>query len=238
MQKLQEEKELLIKKLQDIAITQGVYRSFSDFCNLSAAAISSSCGNKEMETRYLDLAKQYDKETLKKYMECFAILAIAIEKEPDKDILGELYMAMGISAGKMGQFFTSQHIADMCAKLSYSRKEIIKQVCEKGIIIVSEPCVGGGSMVLGFAKAIKNLGFNPQKIVFFECNDIDPLCVNMSYIQLALNGLKAVVTRGSGLNGEVIDRHITPAILKSEEFETFPMRVERSGNKIEQMKIF
>ena len=93
-------------------------------------------------------------------------------------------------------------------------------------------------MVLGFAKAIKNLGFNPQKIVFFECNDIDPLCVNMSYIQLALNGLKAVVTRGSGLNGEVIDRHITPAILKSEEFETFPMRVERSGNKIEQMKIF
>lgn len=100
MQKLQEEKELLIKKLQDIAITQGVYRSFSDFCNLSAAAISSSCGNKEMETRYLDLAKQYDKETLKKYMECFAILAIVIEKEPDKDILGELYMAMGISAGK------------------------------------------------------------------------------------------------------------------------------------------
>ena len=51
-------------------------------------------------------------------------------------------------------------------------------------------------MVLGFAKAIKDLGFNPQKIVFFECNDIDPLCVNMSYIQLSLNGLKAIVTRG------------------------------------------
>ena len=55
-------------------------------------------------------------------------------------------------------------------------------------------------------------GLNPQKIVKFYCNDIDPLCVNMTYIQMSLNGLKAEVTRGNGLNYEILEKHITPAL--------------------------
>lgn len=232
-------KEMLIKKLEKISLTQGIYRSFSDFCALSSAAISANCGNKEMETRYTHLIRQYDEETLNEYMECFALLVATIEEEPFKDILGELYMIMKISAGKMGQFFTAQHISDMCAKISFSKIEIIKKVCTEGIIKISEPCVGGGSMVLGFAKSVADMGLNPQKILFFECNDIDPLCVNMCYVQMSLNGLRASVTRGNGLNGEIIEKHITLAVLeKIEKCNTFSAEKMKSGNKIEQMKFF
>ena len=221
-------KEMLVKKLEKISLTQGIYRSFSDFCALSSAAISANCGNKEMETRYMHLIRQYDEETLNEYMECFALLVATIE---------ELYMIMKISAGKMGQFFTAQHLSDMCAKISLSKSEVIKKVCTEGIIKISEPCVGGGSMVLGFAKSVADMGLNPQKILFFECNDIDPLCVNMCYVQMSLNGLRALVTRGNGLNGEVIEKHLTPAALEKIE-KSFSAEKIKSGNKIEQMKFF
>lgn len=125
-------KEMLVKKLEKISLTQGIYRSFSDFCALSSAAISANCGNKEMETRYMHLIRQYDEETLNEYMECFALLVATIEEESFKDILGELYMIMKISAGKMGQFFTAQHISDMCAKISLSKSEVIKKYVQKG----------------------------------------------------------------------------------------------------------
>ena len=94
-------------------------------------------------------------------------------------------------------------------------------------------------MVLGFAKSVANMCLNPQKILFFECNDIDPLCVNMCYVQMSLNGLRASVTRGNGLNGEIIEKHITPAVLeKIEKCNAFSAEKMKSGNKIEQMKFF
>ena len=81
------------------------------------------------------------------------------------------------------------------------------------------------------------MGLNPQKILYFECNDIDPLCVNMCYVQMSLNGLRASVTRGNGLNGEVIEKHLTPTALEKIE-KSFSAEKIKSGNKIEQMKFF
>lgn len=203
-------KEEFIRKIEQIGLKVGIYRSFDDFCKLSAAAISANCGNKEMEQRYLDIVKTYDNKEIKIFTELLGELTKIIKNEPYSDVLGELYMSLKINQGKLGQFFTPQHISDLTASLSYNVQNIQEEINEKGGIEVAEPCSGGASLVLGFAKYVKKIGFDPGKVINFYCNDLDSMCVNMTYIQMSLNGLKAEVTRGDGLANEIFETHITP----------------------------
>lgn len=205
-------KEDFIQRIEKLSIKNGIYRVFDDFCTLSASAISANCGNRETEKRYLDTIVRYNKAEQQIFVELFAVFSELVRMEPYKDLLGELYMNLKISQGNIGQFFTPQHISNLTAELSHNKKELINEVVKKGIIKFKEPACGGGGLPLGFAKKVMKEGLNPQKIVEFHCNDIDPLCVNMTYIQMSLNGLKAEVTRGNGLNYEILEKHITPAL--------------------------
>lgn len=55
-------------------------------------------------------------------------------------------------------------------------------------------------MILGFAKALKNRGINYQQHLFVDAVDIAPTCVYMTYIQLSLYGIPAIVHCGDTLS--------------------------------------
>lgn len=55
-------------------------------------------------------------------------------------------------------------------------------------------------MILGFAKALKSHGINYQQNLFVDAVDISPTCVYMTYIQLSLYGIPAIVHCGDTLS--------------------------------------
>lgn len=65
-------------------------------------------------------------------------------------------------------------------------------------------------MVLSFAKVLKRHNINFQKYLLAEATDISETCVYMTYIQLSLYGVPAIVTCGNVLTQEVRFKMETP----------------------------
>lgn len=125
----------------------------------------------------------------------------AVEADPFRDILGELFMRLDVNSVKAGQFFTPMSIAEMMARMQFDKAVFDQQVQEKGYVSVCDPAVGSGVMLLAFAKVVHaELGRPALSKVRFFGNDIDQRCVLMCRIQLRMNGLDAV-GRVAGLVG-------------------------------------
>ena len=69
-------------------------------------------------------------------------------------------------------------------------------------------------MIIAYAKALKEKDVNFQKMLDVKASDIDFACVYMSYIQLSLLGIKAVIARQDSLLWEKVPHEhifVTPA---------------------------
>lgn len=205
------EKEF-IKLIEQHRYQHGVYQVFRDFCSCLACAINSPLENTaENEKRYAEIIKQYDdeSETIKLFADLYNLLILAMEDKPFTDVLGSIYMQLNIADKKhLGQCFTPDGVSQLCASLT--AKDIGAYIERDGFVAVNDCCVGGGSMVLQFAKRLKSKGYNPQRQLCVICNDIDGLCVDLAYIQLSLNGIPAIVSRGNTLTQEFTQHYRTP----------------------------
>ena len=194
--------------------TQGTV--FRDFIEMAAISISNSVARNyfnEREKRYLELIRKYDTDRQKLFFEAFGYLVEALEYEAQagtpSDILGLLFMNMGL--GDKGQFFTPQHVCNMMGKMSLSEHD--KTIAEKGRISILEPCCGAGAMVLGFAQAMKDSGYDYTQQMTAVAVDTDIRCVHMCYIQLALYGIPAVVIHGDSLSLKEWSHWYTPVYI-------------------------
>ena len=69
-------------------------------------------------------------------------------------------------------------------------------------VFMNEPACGGGGMVLAKAKAIQAAGGNYQDTLKVIAQDLDWTGVYMTYTQLSMAGINAVVIQGDTLTGE------------------------------------
>jgi type I restriction-modification system DNA methylase subunit len=92
-----------------------------------------------------------------------------------------------------GQFFTPFHVSELIAGVTLQKED------ENGKITINEPCSGSGGMVLAAVKALMKKGKNPQQVLNVVAQDLDWNCIYMSYVQLSLNGLDAIVIQGDSL---------------------------------------
>ena len=70
-----------------------------------------------------------------------------------------------------------------------------KIIDKNGYITLSEPCCGAGAMILGFVKALKDEDINYQQNLLVYAVDISEICAYMTYVQLSLYGIPAIVVR-------------------------------------------
>ena len=114
----------------------------------------------------------------------------AVEADPFRDILGELFMRLDVNSVRAGQFFTPYPIAEMMARLQFDPDTFKRLVKQKGVVTVCDPAVGSGVMLLALAKVVHDefgrWGTNRLRLYG---TDIDIRCVNMCRIQLRMNGL-------------------------------------------------
>ena len=89
-------------------------------------------------------------------------------------------------------------------------------------------------MILGFAKALKSRKINYQQNLFVEAVDISPTCVYMTYIQLSLYGIPAIVHCGDALSLKMKFQMETPFFFMN--YWKFS-KIFRQNNKQVQEKI-
>ncbi len=185
---------------------------FQDFVEIMAISISNvfdKRNSEEREKRYLEIIKKYDKDELLFFSEIFSEIVMEMESNP-RDILGELYMQLGLGDKWSGQFFTAYSVADVMARLTFDEDRAREDIKKYGYISLNEPSVGGGVTIIAFANLLKEKGINYQDHLFVLCNDIDSVAVHMAYIQLSLLGIPAVVRRQNTITLELFDEWKTP----------------------------
>jgi type I restriction-modification system DNA methylase subunit len=203
-------KNKIIRLIQDIGYKHGTWQVYSDFLELVAIAISNSIDKNQFNTReqiYLQTIKKYSINESMKIAEVFTALVNALEVDI-YDVLGQVYQELGLGNKWLGQFFTPFQISLLSGKMMlHDIKEKIKKY---GYITVNEPTVGGGSMILGICKAMLEENINYQRHMLVVAQDLDIHSVYMSYIQLSLAGVPAIVIHGNSLLVEERSRWHTP----------------------------
>lgn len=200
----------MIKMFQNLAYTHSLWEVYSDFLEMSALAISNSVdliNYSIREKRYLEIVKKYTKEEAAIFPKILGELVQALT-EKTSDVLGEIFMELELGSKWKGQFFTPYNLCLATTKLMIGNLD--KVINEKGYVSLNEPCSGGGAMVIAFAEAMQEKGYNPQKQLMVICQDLDLKAVHMSYIQLSLLGIPATVCHANTLSLEVFSTWKTP----------------------------
>lgn len=206
----------LVKTIQFLGQRYSVWQVFEDFLAMSAISISNAVdwnNRDERENQYLSTVKRYPKKDLEIFPKMLAYLVESLESYADQpyDVLGSIFHELELHNKYRGQFFTPQHICDFMGMVTMSEND--PDISKRGFISLCEPCAGSGAMILGFAKAIKKSGYEFQRHMVVTATDIDPKCVFMTYLQLSLYGIPAIVIHGDSLAMKEWSKWYTPAYM-------------------------
>ena len=82
------------------------------------------------------------------------------------------------------------------------------------ILTLHEPACGSGGMIMAAVDVLYNkYKFNYSHNLLVECGDIDARCVHMTYLQLSLAGVSAVVYQRDTLSMQTWQRWETPTYI-------------------------
>jgi hypothetical protein len=171
-----------------------LYRAWLEAVWAFLNAVHDPAGFKQCLDRYIH-------EQGEEFGRLLGLYVDAVEADPFRDILGELFMRLDVNSVRAGQFFTPWNIAEMMARMQFDRATFDRCVQEKGYVTVCDPAVGSGVMLLAFAKVVHGEfgSWGTSKLRLYG-TDIDQRCVLMCRIQLRMNGLDDV-GRIAGLVG-------------------------------------
>jgi hypothetical protein len=180
----------------------------ADFALFGTAALHNAVAfSRELEDDYLRAAKRYDRDELNRHAELLATVVKGLEA-CGEDFLGQVFMALELGNDRAGQFFTPWHVSKMMAQISHG--EALPHLTEE-FVTLSEPACGAGGMILAFAEVMREAGHNPQRQLWVQAWDIDPLPARLCYIQLALLHIPGEIVIGDTLRYEAREVLRTPA---------------------------
>lgn len=182
--------------------------AYSDFMEVSVCTLKKPFEyiyDENIDNKFLSVLKKYndkEKEIFPKLLGIFiSLMDIEASKGFFTDIAGKIFHLLNAENKKTGQFFTPNNLGYLTASVM-DRNIIKKTIDEQGYIVINEPACGSGSLILGLATLMLELGYNPQKQQFIRATDIDKRCVDMCFNQLSYYGLSAVIVHGNTLTQE------------------------------------
>lgn len=207
-------KQEIINKIRDMSKYYSGHQVFRDWIEVYALAIANACEPEgtvvwnKREQQYLNTISKYQAAEVDGFAELGGLLTLALEEEMT-DILGSVYMGIETGNKATGQFFTPDSISQLMARMMDD-----KAVSTDMPIKLHEPTCGSSGMIIAYARALRDKDINYQKLLDIKASDIDFACVYMSYIQLSLLGIKAVIARQDSLLWEKVPQEhifVTPA---------------------------
>lgn len=192
------EKEI-VKKINELSGSRSPYEVFCDWIKCTALAISNFTDIqkdsiwRKREEEYLKTIKPYGSNVMK-IVEMKDLLIFAME-ENMTDVLGKVYMDSGCGNKNTGQFFTPFHLSALTAQCT-----LPEDVSTANPLILNEPSCGSGGMTIAAAKTLKDRNIDFGRAMKVVAQDLDWKGVYMTYIQLSLLGINAIVVQGNTLN--------------------------------------
>lgn len=212
----------ILKLVEKITYRFDAHTFLSDVFECSAIAVSNRFDHaqyKSREERYLQIVKKYDKDMQSLIVDIFTRIYLLLSRQiytnvGFNDYLGELYMRSNTSNSSAGQFFTPYDISKLSARVSINENTVKQYMDQDRILTLNEPSCGSGGMIIATAEVLyREYNFNIARNLLVECSDIDSRCVHMTYLQLGLAGIPAVILRQNTLSLETWERWETPAYI-------------------------
>lgn len=131
-----------------------------------------------------------------------------------RDILGEIFCELELFDQRGGQVLTPQHMANVMGETTLSPELVSQEISRRGFVTIKENCCGSGALVLGGLNSLLEMGINPCRFAFVHASDLDERCIKMTFIQLSLYGIPAVVARQDAITGNIVGETLTTPIAK------------------------
>lgn len=211
----------IIKKIERSVYQIDKHMLLSSLFECGAIAISNAVDKTqfhEREERYLQIINGYKPDEQKLIVELFSDLfallsSVVYDNGKFYDYLGELFMHCNQGNKHAGQFFTPYHISECMARVTLDETTVREKAADDGIITVNDPCCGGGGLLLAALDVLKSYNVNYARNCFILASDIDIRCVHMTYLQLSLAGVPAVVLHQNSLTQETWSVWKSPAYI-------------------------
>lgn len=211
----------ILKLLEKNLYKIDAHTFLSDVFECGAIAISNRFdfrNYEKREKRYKEIINKYDKQMqnliVEVFTEIYQLLINQNENHVFNDYLGEIYMNSNTQNKKTGQFFTPYHLSKATATLSIDKNTIKDIITQNKVLTLLEPSCGSGGMIVAAIELLSNkYDFNYASNLFVNATDIDKRCVHMTYLQLSLLGVPAVVKHGDALTLDIWDTWFTPSYL-------------------------
>lgn len=203
----------LTTRIQGFRPRHSLWQVWTDFLLLGATSIANATDlrpavREAREAEYMRTIGRYDAQEALSFSQAIAALTLDLEVSP-RDVLGQTYMELGLGNKWAGQFFTPHAICDLMAATTMGG-EVRDKVERNGFITVQDPAIGGGAMVIGVFNAMRSVSLNPQTQLHVTGIDVDIKSVHMSFLQLSLLGIPAVIVHGNTLLAEEWSHWYTP----------------------------
>lgn len=197
-----EREKALLNELNEVKSRTGrrSWEVFSDWTEAMAIALANSTEvnpnvRAAREEQYAKLPEKLGPESMERLKTAYAHLVMLFELEA-RDWLGHLYMTLELGNPDSGQYFTPPEISALSARLAFNPNTAKTAIEERGYLTFHEPTAGAGGMLIEFAKIYREAGYNPQTQLHATLVDIDITAVHMTYVQLSLLGIPAIVIHG------------------------------------------
>lgn len=223
----------IIKLIDQSSYGVGKSKLISDVFACGALAISNTVDLMQFDAReeqYKQIMNSYKPKERELIVQVFSkifslLSSVTYDNGRFDDYLGDLFMRCNQGNKGAGQVFTPFHIAKLMAKIMITDELVQK----KDIISVMDPCSGGGALPLAALDVLKNdYNVNYTRHCFMQAGDIDIRCVHMTYLQLALAGVPAIVCHQNTLTNELWSVWKTPAfIFQYHRFYKYDIRIPK-----------
>jgi hypothetical protein len=200
------------------------WKVFADFCEMSAMSLANSLSRCEArEAKYMEVVRRYSRPEIEVLCEMHTCVVDGLDQEvggqlreggkpafPRCDFLGSLFMELNLSSHWRGQFFTPYHLCEFMARMAFNPEELRDKLETESFITVMEPACGAGAMIIAFAAAMLEEGYNPQQQMHVTAIDVDQTAAYMTFIQLSVLGIPATIYVGNSLSGQIREVLHTP----------------------------
>lgn len=165
----------------------------------------------QRETVYMQTVQRYTQEEQRAFADLLGEITVDMERMQRggrfADLLGDLFMRLGLGNAHGGQFFTPYHICEMTAAAAWD-DAVITEIEQQGYITACDPACGAGALLIAFAQTLAEHGIDYQRHCLFVAGDIDYTTALMCYIQLSILGCAGYVHIGNSLtdrmNGDAL----------------------------------
>lgn len=223
-----------------ISVTRGrisereVFRDFIAFCALQLSVLTDPV-HPERAEQLQKIKENYEAEELTAFSQTFLELAQIIERYIDQgvyeDLLGMAYNECGATNRALEQVFTPPDVARLMAQFVFGQP---KELPSEGHFTLNDPTCGSGALLLAAAEQTAHNGYDTCEQLVIQASDVDICCVQMTYIQLALYGIPAVVVHGEVIAMKEYDRWYTPVYLWGKWVWRAPMPFGTVRNKSDE----